>query len=126
MSGRATRAAARALGATSITSSPPPAPSRKRKQNATADSIPDASEPSTKKRAISDEASTETQVDELASTAPAPVILPAEDELIPATLTFSMEDCKKHLIAADPRFAKIFAKLPCKPFEKLDAVEPFR
>ena len=47
-------------------------------------------------------------------------------ELLPAKLTFSFEDAKNHLIAADPRFANIFSRLPCKPYEKLERIEPFR
>lgn len=46
--------------------------------------------------------------------------------LLPAKLTFSFEEAKKHLIEADNRFADIFLRLPCRPFEKLERVEPFR
>ncbi|KAI0066099.1 DNA glycosylase [Artomyces pyxidatus] len=45
---------------------------------------------------------------------------------LPAQLTFSFEDAKQHLINADSRFEDIFRRLPCKPFERVDAVEPFR
>lgn len=51
--------------------------------------------------------------------APPPVLLPAK-------LTFSFEDAKKHLIEEDMRFEDVFGRLPCKPFEKLERVEPFR
>lgn len=46
--------------------------------------------------------------------------------LLPAKLTFSFEDAKNHLIAEDPRFEDVFRRLPCKPFERLERVEPFR
>jgi DNA-3-methyladenine glycosylase II len=45
---------------------------------------------------------------------------------LPATLSFSFEEAKRHLINADPRFEDIFNKLSCRPFVKLDRVEPFR
>ncbi|TFY69808.1 hypothetical protein EVG20_g2993 [Dentipellis fragilis] len=48
-----------------------------------------------------------------------PVVLPAE-------LTFSFDEAKQHLIRADRRFADVFRRLPCKPFERLERVEPFR
>lgn len=46
--------------------------------------------------------------------------------LVPAVLTFSFEDAKRHLIAADPRFEDVFGRLKCKPFEHLERVDPFR
>lgn len=46
--------------------------------------------------------------------------------LLPAKLTFSFDDAKKHLIEEDARFEDVFRRLPCKPFEKLERVEPFR
>jgi len=45
---------------------------------------------------------------------------------LPAKLNFSYEDAKRHLISVDPRFAAMFEKLPCRPFVKLERVEPFR
>lgn len=47
-------------------------------------------------------------------------------KIFPATLTFSYMDAKEHLIRADPRFAGLFSRLGCKPFEHLERVEPFR
>ena len=47
-------------------------------------------------------------------------------KIFPATLTFSYTDAKEHLIRADPRFAGLFSRLGCKPFEHLERVEPFR
>ncbi|TFY74257.1 hypothetical protein EWM64_g9755, partial [Hericium alpestre] len=46
--------------------------------------------------------------------------------LLPAKLTFSLEEAKAHLSGADKRFEDVFNRLPCKPFEKLERVEPFR
>jgi DNA-3-methyladenine glycosylase II len=47
-------------------------------------------------------------------------------KIFPATLTFSYLDAKEHLLRADPRFAGLFSRLGCKPFEHLERVEPFR
>ena len=60
--------------------------------------------------------------------APRPLIPPSGEELapLPAELKFSMEDAKNHLIQADYRFGDMFSRLPCKPFETLEAVHPFR
>ncbi|KAM5531268.1 hypothetical protein V8D89_015069 [Ganoderma adspersum] len=54
--------------------------------------------------------------------------IPAADgeELVPAVLTFSFEDAKRHLIGADPRFEDMFGRVSCKPFEELERVDPFR
>ncbi|THV05059.1 DNA glycosylase [Dendrothele bispora CBS 962.96] len=46
--------------------------------------------------------------------------------LVPAKLTFSFEDAKKHLTSVDPRFQVLFDRLHCKPFEQLEQVHPFR
>ena len=46
--------------------------------------------------------------------------------LVPAKLTFDFEEAKRHLIAADPRFEELFARLKCRPFEHLEQVDPFR
>ena len=51
---------------------------------------------------------------------------PDAPKIFPATLTFSYEDAKEHLIRADPRFAGLFSRLGCKPFEHLERVEPFK
>lgn len=50
----------------------------------------------------------------------------APQAFVPAVLTFSFEDAKKHLISVDPRFEDIFERLKCKPFEHLERVDPFR
>lgn len=48
------------------------------------------------------------------------------EELVPAELTFSFEDGKKHLISVDPRFEDIFSRLKCRPYEHLERVDPFK
>ncbi|KAI0821636.1 DNA glycosylase [Trametes gibbosa] len=48
------------------------------------------------------------------------------EELVPAVLTFSFEDAKRHLITVDPRFDDVFQRVKCKPFEHLERVDPFR
>lgn len=46
--------------------------------------------------------------------------------MIPGKLSFEFEDAKKHLISVDERFRTLFKRLPCKPFQNLEAVDPFR
>lgn len=46
--------------------------------------------------------------------------------LVPAELCFSFEEAKQHLIKADPRFEDVFSRLGCRPFEKLERLDPFR
>lgn len=51
----------------------------------------------------------------------------AQDVLVlPAALCFSFEAAREHLINADSRFRDIFDKLPCRPFQHLEKVDPFR
>ncbi|KAI9442125.1 DNA glycosylase [Lactarius indigo] len=59
---------------------------------------------------------------------PRPLISPSGKELapLPAELTFSLEDAKNHLIQADCRFGDVFSRLPCKPFERVEGIHPFR
>lgn len=47
-------------------------------------------------------------------------------ELLPAKLSFSYDEARTHLIQSDSRFAEVFTRQMCKPFEKLDRVEPFK
>lgn len=47
-------------------------------------------------------------------------------ELLPAVLTFSLDEAKQHLIQADPRFEDLFSRLKCRPWEHLERVDPFR
>ncbi|KAF8580444.1 DNA glycosylase [Ramaria rubella] len=46
--------------------------------------------------------------------------------LLPAILSFSFEIAKNHLINVDTRFENIFNMLPCRPYEHLETVDPFR
>lgn len=59
---------------------------------------------------------------------PRPLVKPSGEELapLPAKLIFSLEEAKSHLIQADHRFGDVFARLPCKPFERLEGIHPFR
>ena len=50
----------------------------------------------------------------------------APPELLPAILTFSLDEAKQHLITADPRFEDLFDRLKCRPWEQLERVDPFR
>ncbi|PCH43456.1 DNA glycosylase [Wolfiporia cocos MD-104 SS10] len=59
------------------------------------------------------------QQDALADAESAPV-------LVPAVLSFSFDDAKAHLVRADARFAELFARMPCRPFEHLARVDPFQ
>jgi DNA-3-methyladenine glycosylase II len=59
---------------------------------------------------------------------PRPLVKPSREDLapLPAKLTFSWEDAKDHLIRADGRFEDVFSRLPCKPFESVEGIHPFR
>ncbi|KAH8990587.1 DNA glycosylase [Lactarius akahatsu] len=59
---------------------------------------------------------------------PRPLIPPSGEELapLPAKLTFSLEDAKNHLIQADYRFEDVLSRLPCTPFESVEAIHPFQ
>jgi DNA-3-methyladenine glycosylase II len=63
-----------------------------------------------------------------AGAVPRPLVKPSGEDLapLPAKLTFSLEDAKSHLVKADRRFGNVFARMPCKPFERLEGVHPFR
>ena len=56
--------------------------------------------------------------------------VPAADDdgeaLVPAVLAFSFDEARTHLVGTDPRFADVFRKCKCKPFEELERVDPFR
>ncbi|KAJ2916759.1 hypothetical protein MD484_g3630, partial [Candolleomyces efflorescens] len=49
-----------------------------------------------------------------------------EDTPVPAVLSFDFEQAKNHLITVDSRFQDLFSKMPCRPFEHLEQVHPFR
>jgi DNA-3-methyladenine glycosylase II len=50
----------------------------------------------------------------------------SSEQFLPATLKFSFEEGKQHLISVDGRFEKLFNRTQCKPFEQLETVHPFR
>lgn len=49
-----------------------------------------------------------------------------DSNVIPGQLTFSYEDAKAHLIAADNRFVTMFEHVKCAPFESVEAMDPFK
>ncbi|CDO75683.1 hypothetical protein BN946_scf184941.g36 [Trametes cinnabarina] len=55
-----------------------------------------------------------------------PLPNPEGEQLVPAVLTFSFEDAKRHLVGVDPRFEDVFRRVKCRPFEHLERVDPFR
>ncbi|KAG8893372.1 hypothetical protein FRC01_013630, partial [Tulasnella sp. 417] len=129
--GRTTRAATRALatGATRATPSTP-APSLKRKK-----SLKDNEEhpaPAKKKAAVSASRKDASTDEQNSDSTPTPSAVPVNSEpapkadVIPATLSFDWAEAKAHLINADSRFEKLFSKLKCRPYQELDAVEPFQ
>ncbi|KAI6046168.1 DNA glycosylase [Pisolithus marmoratus] len=62
----------------------------------------------------------------VASALPLPLDEYNDQSMIDTILTFSFEDAKTHLINVDPRFAELFGRLKCKPFEHLEQLHPFR
>src|SRR6266550_843461 len=54
------------------------------------------------------------------------VAISSGQQFLPATLKFSFEEGKRHLISVDCRFEKLFKRISCKPFEQLETVHPFR
>lgn len=48
------------------------------------------------------------------------------DAVVPAVLTFSLDEAKQHLISVDHRFEDLFNKLACKPYENLERFHPFQ
>ena len=63
---------------------------------------------------------------QLAGTLEVPVDPGPPPALVPAELSFSFEEAKQHLMAADTRFQDVFTTAVCTPYQKLDRVEPFR
>ncbi|KAI5889661.1 DNA glycosylase [Schizophyllum commune H4-8] len=75
-------------------------------------------------RVAKDAVSTESQ---LVPPPPPPTIPGSEPEkILPAILTFDYAEAKRHLISVDSRFEELFKRLPCKPYEQLETVHPFR
>lgn len=130
--GRTTRAATRALAAGANLSTPStPTPSLKRKKSLKEGEANPA--PAKKKSAVST-SKKDAGSDEQNSGPPLSSAAVLEDtsgparkvDVIPAILSFDFAEAKRHLINADSRFEKLFNKLKCRPYEELDAVEPFQ
>lgn len=64
--------------------------------------------------------------DDVPSAPRVPIILDADATVIPPQLSFSLDEAKAHLIAADNRFEEMFANVKCKPFEILEPLDPFK
>jgi DNA-3-methyladenine glycosylase II len=104
----------------------PPKSGRKPKAN-----LNEVLEPSVENSAAQKESRTRKQPTAVANTqVAAPAAVPDDPGpppvLVPAELSFSFEEAKKHLIAADSRFQDVFDTAVCTPYQKLDRVEPFR
>ena len=61
----------------------------------------------------------------------APIVAPTSvagttDVPVPAILTFNFDEAMQYLIDVDSRFEDLFDKMPCKPFEHLEQLHPFR
>ncbi|KAG6337089.1 hypothetical protein ID866_2000 [Astraeus odoratus] len=50
----------------------------------------------------------------------------SDETIVNEVLSFSFEEAKAHLVRVDSRFAELFRRLKCKPFQHLDQVHPFR
>lgn len=127
---RTTRSVARGLAAAATGTIPAPATTTKRKVSETKETqvaAPAAKKP--RKPAKTKAAQkTEENMDPLAvpERPKFPVDNLPKEPMLPAKLSFSFEDAKRSLIQRDPRFEDIFDKLPCRPFEHLEQVDPFR
>ncbi|CAE6510511.1 unnamed protein product [Rhizoctonia solani] len=124
MSGRVTRSATRlqvvTVGTPVVTSEPATLPRRKK---STATGRSGSPTPSRQPGPVSRKPSGPApELPEL----PLFIEPPYDPALIPATLTFSFEQAKEHLIKADGRFEGIFRELKCRPFEQLEPVDPFQ
>ena len=119
------------------TENPPPAAkaaTRKRKASGESPSEPAKKARATKASAAitAKPATQKTEAGSASAPPPPPAVhveaVPTADgeALVPAVLTFSFEEARKHLIGVDPRFEDVFRKCKCKPFEELERVDPFR
>ena len=94
-----------------------------------ANTSPNTSRKKTKAAAATSDDAEEPKPKEIVTKTILPVLIQNNGDapaLVPAVLTFSFEDAKRHLVAADPRFEDVFGRLKCKPFEHLERVDPFR
>lgn len=107
------------------------ASNKRQLEEAESDSAPAAATKRTKKNSSSSSSKNRKAKPEIvqAEAVPRrPLIKPSGEDLapLPAKLTFSLEDAKKHLVKADGRFGDVFSRLPCKPFERVEGIHPFR
>ncbi|KAJ3735681.1 DNA glycosylase [Lentinula guzmanii] len=124
-----TRSASRAtvVGPSNISAEPitptPRIPTKRKAKENTLTPVTKEKKSRATKTALEVSSVSQAQLDEFQRNLPEPGPAPV---LVPAQLTFSFEEAKKHLIDADPRFQILFDRLTCKPFESLETVHPFR
>ncbi|CAE6470663.1 unnamed protein product [Rhizoctonia solani] len=128
MATRVTRSASRlrstvAASGTPVVTSKPATP--RRKKATTKDS---SASPAAKRRTFFERNSRKLLSAKLSELPELPPFIepPYDPVLTPATLTFSFNQAKSHLINADARFEIIFEKLKCRPFEQVEPVDPFQ
>jgi DNA-3-methyladenine glycosylase II len=124
----ATRSRSKAAGG-GVDQQPVPGPPKVGgKRKATSDEM---AEPSDENPAPQKKTRTGKQISPAASSQPVGSTVVSSDPgpipaFVPAELSFSFEEAKQHLVAADPRFQDVFDTAVCTPYQKLDRVEPFR
>ncbi|EIW63533.1 DNA glycosylase [Trametes versicolor FP-101664 SS1] len=133
-----TRSATRSTGAmpeaaqqtTTAAQTKAAATSRKRKSADTAaepaQKKPRATKTKTAKAAAPTASSEKTSPAAPNTAVPTPIPNAEGEELVPAVLTFSFEEARRHLVRVDPRFEDVFRRVKCRPFEHLERVDPFR
>jgi DNA-3-methyladenine glycosylase II len=109
-----------ASGRSAKTVSKPASVAVKRKDSES--SAPRAKKP----RNVGIDASAINQTGAIESSIPNEGAVEASSNVLPAKLSFSFEEAKRHLINTDNRFQDLFNKMTCKPFEHLEQVHPFR
>jgi DNA-3-methyladenine glycosylase II len=99
-----------------------------RKRKATSDEVvePVVEKPTAQKRALTGKQPVSAANAQSVETVAVPDDPGPPPVLVPAELSFSFEEAKQHLVAADSRFQDVFDTVICHPYQKLDRVEPFR
>lgn len=99
------------------------APTARKRKGAVA--APEAKKKARKTEVVQDEVAAPVS-NHTQATPPERIATSEPTALVPAKLTFSFEVAKSHLISGDSRFEDIFNRMPCKPYEHLEQVDPFR
>ncbi|KAL1751405.1 DNA glycosylase [Schizophyllum commune] len=104
-----------------------PAPAKRKADDADAAPASKAKRPRSTKAKPSKPPVNKDEDDDTQLLPPPPTIPGSEPEkILPAILTFDYAEAKRHLISVDSRFEELFKRLPCKPYEHLETVHPFR